>query len=120
MQILRHIPVVVLVALMSDTTAQAERLVSGTWALDSNNAEGDYVLASRGSEGQFLICFSSGNVRSIVVAKGDERSLLARGGCTVFAPSQEGAIIVGFASDGPDLPTGIALGTFVLIGPDSD
>jgi hypothetical protein len=50
-----------------------------------------------------------------VVAAGGERSALARGSCTVFAPSQENGIVVDFASGGASASNGVALGTFIIV-----
>lgn len=90
--------------------------VEGTWALQSEIASNAYVLASRGVVGVYLICFEAGNVRSVAVAVGEERSVLARGSCTMFAPSQQDGIVVGFADDNTVLPSRpVALGSFQVI-----
>lgn len=119
MKILRNGAAMVVLAAAATTHAHADAVLSGTWALEAEVGGGAYMLASSGAEDRFLICFSSGNVRSVVVATGGERSALARGSCTVFAPSQENGIVVDFASGGASADNGVALGTFVIV-PDED
>lgn len=89
--------------------------VSGTWALEQASTENAYVLASRGAVGDYLICFDAGNVRLVTVAVGEERSVLSRGSCTVFAPTGEDGIIVGFAEAEGQIDRPIALGSFKWI-----
>jgi hypothetical protein len=77
-----------------------------------------YRLASSGASGDFLICFDTGNVRRVAVSVGDERSVLARGSCTVFAPTAENGITLGFgAADGGASDRSVAVGTFRVILP---
>lgn len=102
-------------------SAEALNSVAGNWALEQGAVEADYRLASRGASGDFLICFDSGNVRRVAVSVGEERSVLSRGSCTVFAPTAEEGISVGFQTAEGDLPgRGVAVGTFRMILPPAD
>ena len=112
---------VVGVATAMPTLAPAEQIVSGTWTLETELRDGAYTLASRDAAGQYLICFTSGTVRSVTVAAGAEESQLARGSCTVFAPAAEHGIIVDFATSGAsEVAHAVALGTFSVILPGDD
>ncbi len=92
--------------------AEIDSSVSGTWALERDIPENAYVLAGRGALGNYLICFDAGNVGRVVVAVGGERSVLARGSCTLFAPTAENGIVVNFDDEAE---SGVALGTFRMI-----
>ncbi len=92
--------------------AEIDSSVSGTWALERGIPENAYVLAARGAPGNYLICFDAGNVGRVVVAAGGERSVLARGSCTLFAATAENAIVVNF-DDAAE--SSVALGTFRMI-----
>lgn len=103
----------------ADTLYVAHDVV-GSWALESE-APSEYVLAASGTPGAFLICFTAGNTRRIVVAVGDERSNLARGSCTVFSPTADDGIVVEFPAGGQEPPSqSVALGTFRLILPPAE
>lgn len=117
---LRALSVVVFAASLP-TGATAEQVVTGTWTLETNVGEGGYMLASRNATGQYLICFTSGTVRTVVVAAGLDESRLARGSCTVFVPTEDRGIVVDFpeAGSAPDERT-VALGTFSVILPASE
>ncbi|WP_372890983.1 hypothetical protein [Rhodosalinus sp.] len=106
-----------LCALPAVVMADAGRTVAGTWTLEQGPAAADYRLASRGVSGEFLICFDSGNVRRVAVAVGEERSVLARGACTVFAPSDDAGIDLGFAEGEGTQEHGVAVGSFRVILP---
>lgn len=109
-----------LCALPLAVAADAGRTVAGTWTLEQRAAAGDYRLASRGVSGDFLICFDSGNVRRVAVAVGEERSVLPRGACTVFAPSDDAGIDLGFAEGEGTQEHGVAVGSFRMILPAED
>ncbi|KPQ19158.1 MAG: hypothetical protein HLUCCA24_02650 [Rhodobacteraceae bacterium HLUCCA24] len=110
-----------LCSLPAAVAADASRTVAGTWTLEHDLSDGDYRLASRGTSGDFLICFDAGNVHRVAVTVGQERSVLSRGSCTVFAPTAENGIILGFASrESAQSGHGVALGTFRVILPPSD
>lgn len=106
-----------LCALPLAVAADAGRTVAGTWTLEQGPAAAAYRLASRGVSGDFLICFDSGNVRRVAVAVGEERSVLSRGACTVFASTAEAGIDLGFAEDGGAPEHGVAVGTFRVMLP---
>ena len=118
MNIWRLSPAVVGMHLIT-TSAFAEQVITGTWALEDSVSDGAYLLASSGTDGQYVICFSSGNVRTVSVRAGSERSLLARGGCTVFAATNETGIVVDFASEESTGGRNVALGTFVMMVPEA-
>lgn len=101
--------------------ADPNRTVAGTWTLEQGPADADYLLASSGTTGDVLICFDAGNVRRIAVAVGDERSVVSRGSCTVFAPTTDNGIRLGFSSseEGPS-DGSVAVGTFRVILPPAD
>lgn len=112
---------VVPMALVPASEVSGEQVASGTWALETALQDGAYTLASRDTAGQYLICFTSGTVRSVTVATGVEESQLARGSCTVFAPTAEAGIVVDFgAARTADIANAVALGTFSVILPDTD
>lgn len=105
------------VAILSfPASAEVGLVVSGKWTLDAKLTAGAYMLASGGAQGSYLICFDAGNVPQVQVAVGDERSVLARGSCTVFSPRQDNGIILDLTGDAA-LPVDdrVALGTFRLI-----
>ena len=96
--------------------AEVGPVVSGKWALDARLPAGAYMLASGGTQGTYLICFDAGNVRQVQVAVGDERSVLARGSCTVFSPGQDNGIVLDLTGGAaPHVEDGVALGTFRVI-----
>ncbi len=96
--------------------AEIDSSVSGTWALERGIPENAYVLAARGALGSYLICFEAGNVSRVTVAVGGDRSILARGSCTLFAPTPENGIVVNFEEGaGRAAEGGVALGTFRMI-----
>lgn len=100
--------------------AEIDSSVSGTWALERGIPENAYVLAARGALGSYLICFDAGNVSRVTVAVGGERSVLARGSCTLFAPTPENGIVVNFEEGAARAGAGVALGTFRMIVEDAD
>lgn len=118
MNILRYALSVAFAGAAGTTLAEVRPAAVGTWAIEQGLGEAGYVLAARGIRGDFLICFNSGNVRTIVVATGAETSVLARGSCTVFRPSAESGVVVDFpAHDVPAPEQPVALGTFTMIVP---
>lgn len=121
MKIWWRLLLIVPIALLPAREGAGEQVASGTWALETALRDGAYTLASRDTDGQFLICFTSGTVRSVTVAAGVEESQLARGSCTVFAPTEEAGIVVNFsAAQGADATHAVALGTFSVILPSVD
>lgn len=114
----RALQLVVLCAIPGPSLADPMRSVGGTWSLDTGVAGAVYMLASRGTVGNFVICFEAGNVGRVAVMTGDEKSLLARGSCTVFASSPDHGIVVDFASlAADDTPKPVAVGTFRVVPP---
>jgi hypothetical protein len=107
-----------LMTLPAVAAAESGTTVAGTWTLEHGPPAADYRLASRGASGDYLICFDSGNVRRVAVSVGEERSVLARGSCTVFAPTAEDGIVVRFAGGGGERAArSVAVGTFRMILP---
>ncbi|WP_146204818.1 hypothetical protein [Jannaschia seohaensis] len=107
-----------LLSFMSGLSAVAGDVTSysGQWALDSEIPENAFVLAGRGAEGSYVVCFDAGNVSHVMVSRGEEGSMLARGSCTVFAPTAEHGILVNFYGEQyRSLDTAVALGSFRLV-----
>jgi len=121
MQIWRVLLPIVVAALPATIQADPSQGLGGTWTLEPNLGQAAYLLASRGTDGDFLICFNSGNVRTVVVSAGPENSTLARGSCTVFSPSEDQGIVVDFRPGATEMPEhSVALGTFRVISQHGD
>lgn len=104
-----------LCALPAVGLAETPAILGGNWTLDHGSSGAQYRLASRGTAGDFLICFEAGNMRQVTVSVGDETSVLARGACTVFAPTAEDGVILDFVAEATE--HSVALGSFRLIPP---